>query len=49
MSWLLKPGYIFNVAALMITAAGGGPTGDGLLLEAGDFLLAENGDFIILE
>ena len=50
MSWLLKLGYITNVAALYVNAGGGGgPTGDGLLLETGDFLLAENGDFIILE
>ena len=29
--------------------AGGGPSGDGLLLEIGDFVLLENGDFFLLE
>jgi len=27
----------------------GGPSGDGIQLEAGDFLLAENGNYLILE
>lgn len=28
---------------------GGGPTGDGLLLESGSYLLAENGNYLITE
>jgi hypothetical protein len=43
---------LVNVAAVMAPqpGGGGGPTGDGLLLEDGtSFLLAENSDFIILE
>lgn len=29
--------------------AGGGPSGDGILMESGDYILMESGDYILME
>ena len=43
-------GQYHSINDLEIAGGGGGPTGDGYLLETGsDYLLAENGNFLVLE